>query len=253
MYSNLVAIFQKKFLLVFVSFLGAVLLAGLYLSNQKGEDPLTRLKLPKVDYIEGKFLTYGDIDVRNKSGYVCVESKQEFKDLIVENIRKFNISPELESKKLENGEYISTDGYWREYPEYFSFWPGNKSKALKCSYFESTGILGKIEEDKPYELGYFKEAINKDSFDQLVSFLVRAKIAPTITTPAFNFSINSYSSKTTEKKDMITRIDKVAYSVFNDTPPYDSSKSKQNHTYSISLIDGAVYYTGDGRPFYPFN
>jgi len=242
---------KRKILIVIIALLGVSFLGAFYLFKEKKLYPLIKPNPPKVTFIRGKFLRYEDIGVRDKKGYVCVNSKQEFKQLIIANIRKFVLSSEIETRAVGSGEYLSIENYWEEYPEYFSFWPGDKAKALKCNYFISTSVLESIEEGKRYELGYFKQAINKESFNELIDFLISAKFVPTVPTEGFNFFLLDYSSKVVEKQGVITRTDSVVYLVENDVPPFESYRGEESHTYSITKKDGLVSYSGT-HPYYPF-
>lgn len=111
---------------------------------------------------------------------------------------------------------------------------------LRCDYFTYRAKLPPFADSNNRLLGIFHQARTKENLDYLIWFLMNINF---IQTSGFNQGINILSTKLDETDDAVTRTDRALYSVFNDTPPFFTTKSKITIMYSLDKKNGSLHVT----------
>lgn len=212
-------------------------------------------KPPEVKYISGSFMKSVDVGLA-KDGYACVSTLADFKEIIAKKDRaSLGYVSDSAAREAQREDFLTRQVLWQEYPGYFSFWPLERGRILRCDYFTSTEIIASVKKGETYTLGYSKEARTKEGFNNLVNFLIEAKVVPRVSVSGFNFTLRDYSSNVTETVEEVQRVDEVTFTVSDDTASLSGlgGENEEKYIYRLSKSDDRfTFLVEKGRPYYTF-
>lgn len=212
-------------------------------------------KPPEVKYIGGSFMKNADVSLA-KDGYACASTLADFKEIIAKKDRAMlGYVSDSAAREAQREDFLTREVLWQEYPEYFSFWPLERGRILRCEYFTSTGIIASVKKGETYTLGYSKEVRTKEGFNNLVNFLIGAKVVPRVPVSGYNFTLRDYSSNVTETVEEVRRVDEVIFTVSDDTTLFSGlgGENEEKYIYYLSKNDGRLTFLVEkGRPYYTF-